>query len=119
MDNLEVDLMIDVENLIPKFDTNGIENLVRANFGRVNAFHEQTGVLLVCRNDAHKFKQFDHWNRKGLACYSVIIPYEKALSDETSKEELTKICADLVVECLLFWAEKKQKRAAKTRAKAA
>jgi hypothetical protein len=114
-----INMMIDAERMMWKIDTDGVKNLVLKNEAIATNLDRDTGVLLVCREDWQKFKQFDHWNRKGLACYSVIVPYEKAVSDETSKEELTKICADLVVECLLFWAEKKQKRAAKTRTKAA
>jgi hypothetical protein len=111
-------MMIDVEDLQWKIDTESVKNIVLAHGAASNALYCDTGVMLVCRKD-WEFKQFDHWVQKGIAYYNVIVPYEKALSDETSKEELTQICADLVVECLLFWAEKKQKRAAKTRTKAA
>jgi hypothetical protein len=114
-----INMMIDVEKMMWKIDTNGVKDLVLKSDAITTYLDRDIGVLLVCREDWHKFKQFDHWTRKGLACYSVIIPYEKALSDETSKEALTKICADLVVECLLLWAEKKRKKAAKAQAKAA
>jgi hypothetical protein len=119
MKDLKISSMVENKALFWKIDTEGVKDRILNCNTVATILGENTGVLLVCREDQQKFKQFDHWNRKGLACYSVIVPYEKAVSDETSKEELTKICADLVVECLLFWAEKKQKRAAKTRAKAA
>jgi hypothetical protein len=118
MHHFEINLMIDKEALMWKIDTFAVQDLVLSNAAAAAAVTQNTGVMLICRKHWES-KQFDHWTKKGTARYNVIVPYEKALSNETSKEELTQICADLVVECLLFWAEKKQKRAAKTRTKAA
>lgn len=119
MHTLEVNLMIDVESLIWKIDTFAIEKLVSAHEAAPTLLDRDTGVMLVCRKDWQKFKQFDHWTRKGMACYSVILPYETSLSEQTSKEALTAICTELVLECLQHWAEKRRKKAMRSRTKKA
>ncbi len=115
-----ISMMIDVKDLIEKIDVLAIEKMVLANEA-VPLFldRDNIGVMLVCRKDWQKFKQFDHWTRKGMACYSVILPYETCLADQTNKDDLTVLGADLVVECLRQWAEKRRQKALKARPKKA
>lgn len=119
MHTFQINSMVESMDLFWKIDTPNIEKLVLANETGPRLLDRDTGVILVCRKDWQKFKQFDHWTGKGMACYSVLLPYETCLSDQTSKEDLIVLGANLVLECLQHWAEKKRQKAVKARPKKA
>ncbi len=115
MHTFQINSMVESMDLFWKIDIPNIEKLVLVNETVPLLLDRDTSVILVCRQDWQKFKQFDHWTRKGMACYSVILPYETCLSDQTSKEDLTVLGANLVLECLQHWAEKKRQKAKEKR----
>jgi hypothetical protein len=115
--DFEINLMTDNENLLSKIDTSMIKHAVLADDGVKNSLSQKTEVMLICRK-VWEFDQYDHWTKKGIACYNVIVPYDTVIDNNISKEQITIVCSNLVKDCLLQWAEKKRKKPARARATA-
>jgi hypothetical protein len=104
--------MLGMHLSIQKFDNEAIKRLVFANEFAAAAITGDIGIVFICRDNLKNYKNED-WVSEGVTYHTIIVPYDKVMSID--KEEVTKLCAELVVERLLQWAEKK----AKTRIKAA
>jgi hypothetical protein len=112
--NLKTTGVFSLEAPIHKFDHPAIQRAVLANPAAASALMHETAVTFVCRDKLKNYKN-DDWEKGNIMYHTIIVPYDEVMAMNAG--EITNLCAELTVQRLLEWAEKKRNKEVKKRLK--